>query len=128
MLPILAAAIAAFAFGAIYYGLLGKRWLAAQGRTEPPKGVPVGPMAISFAAELVMAAILALVLRHLAGEGATLLDGIATGGVMWLGFVVTTLVTNHAYQGAKRSLTVIDGGHWLGVCLIQGAVIAVVLF
>lgn len=127
LVAILVAAIAAFVFGAAYYGLLGRQWMTALGKTEPPKGAPVGPMAISFVAELVMAAILALVLSHMAGEGATLLDGMATGGLMWLGFVMTTLATNHAYQGAKRSLTLIDGGHWLGVCLIQGAVLAAFL-
>jgi hypothetical protein len=124
LLAVLAATIAAFVFGAVYYGVLGKQWMAALGRTEMPKGVPVGPMAISLVCEFAMAAILALVMRHMAGEGATILDGMATGGLMWLGFVVTTLVTNHAYAGAKRELTLIDGGHWLGVCVIQGAVLA----
>jgi hypothetical protein len=28
-----------------------------------------------------------------------------------------------AFQGAKGALTVIDGGHWLGVLLIQGAIL-----
>ena len=32
-LPIVAAAIAAWLFGALYYGLLGRQWLAAQGKT-----------------------------------------------------------------------------------------------
>jgi hypothetical protein len=123
LIAIFAAAIAAFAFGAVYYGVLGKQWMAALGRTDAPKGPPLGPMAISVVAELVMAAILALALRHMAGEGATILDGMATGGLMWLGFVATTLVTNHAYARSKRALTLIDGGHWLGVCLIQGAVL-----
>ena len=29
---------------------------------------------------------------------------------------------NYAFHGAKQMLTLIDGGHWLGVLLIQGAV------
>ena len=29
----------------------------------------------------------------------------------------------HAFQGARPSLTFIDGGHWLGVLLIQGAIL-----
>ena len=33
------------------------------------------------------------------------------------------MAVNHAFQGAKRSLTLIDGGHWLGVLLIQGAIL-----
>jgi hypothetical protein len=42
---------------------------------------------------------------------------------MWLGFVATTLAVNNAFRGATGSLTLIDGGHWLGVLLLQGAVI-----
>jgi hypothetical protein len=42
---------------------------------------------------------------------------------VWLGFVATTLVVNNTFQGAKRSLTYIDSGHWLGVLLLQGAII-----
>jgi hypothetical protein len=36
---------------------------------------------------------------------------------------MTSLVVNHAFQGVRRTLTLIDGGHWLGVLLIQGAII-----
>ena len=46
-----------------------------------------------------------------------------TAAFMWLGFVITTLSVNNAFQGAKPALTVIDGGHWLGVLLLQGAII-----
>ena len=42
---------------------------------------------------------------------------------MWLGFVITTMAVNNAFRGAKPALTLIDGGHWLGVLLLQGAVI-----
>ncbi len=34
------------------------------------------------------------------------------------------LLVNHAFLGTKRTLT-IDGGHWLAVLLIQGAIIGV---
>jgi hypothetical protein len=34
-----------------------------------------------------------------------------------------TMIVNYAFHGAKRALTVIDGGHWMGVLLIQGAII-----
>jgi hypothetical protein len=30
---------------------------------------------------------------------------------------------NHAFQGAKTTLTLIDGGHWLGVLLLQGTIL-----
>lgn len=45
------------------------------------------------------------------------------GASVWLGFVATTLAVNHTFQGAKKELTLIDGGHWLGVLLVQGLLI-----
>jgi hypothetical protein len=37
--------------------------------------------------------------------------------------VITTLAVNNAFRGAKPSLTVIDAGHWLGVLILQGAIL-----
>jgi hypothetical protein len=33
------------------------------------------------------------------------------------------MVVNYAFHGARHTLTLIDGGHWLGVLLIQGAIL-----
>lgn len=53
----------------------------------------------------------------------TIRNGVLSGFWMWLGFVITTLTVNHGFGGQKPKLTLIDGGHWLGVLLVQGAVI-----
>ncbi|MNL57376.1 hypothetical protein D3C87_1809320 [compost metagenome] len=45
--------------------------------------------------------------------------------LMWVGFVITTLIMNHRYEGMKWSLTIIDGLHILGVLVIQGVVIGI---
>jgi Protein of unknown function (DUF1761) len=121
MLAILAAAIAAFLIGGAWYGILGKQWMAALGKTRDQLGSPVRAMIVSFVAELVMAFMLAGVMGHM-GE-VTLRNGVVSGALVWLGFVATTLITNHAYQGSKPSLTLIDGGHWLAVLIAMGAVI-----
>jgi hypothetical protein len=42
--------------------------------------------------------------------------------LIWVGFVITSLAASNALQGTRFSVTLIDGGHWLGVLLIQGAV------
>ena len=86
--------------------------------------VPV-PYIIAFVALLIMAWMFAGVLLHLArgGMAVTIRAGMISGFFLWFGFVITTMVVNHAFQGAKRSLTLIDGGHWLGVLLIQGAIL-----
>jgi len=130
MTAVLIAAVAAWIFGAVYYGLLGKAWLAAQGETpETMKAKNAGksgiakaaPFIISFIAEIVMAAALQGILFHSAMN--TMRQGIIAGALCWLGFVATTVLVNNAYPGRKFMLTVIDAGHWLGVLLIIGAVI-----
>ncbi|MEV8805597.1 DUF1761 domain-containing protein, partial [Mesorhizobium ciceri] len=57
------------------------------------------------------------------GGEPTWLAGLVFGFVLWLGFVATTLSVNHRYENFGWDLTLIDGGHWLGVLLIIGAVI-----
>jgi hypothetical protein len=130
MTAVLIAAIAAWIFGAVYYSLLGKAWLAAQGETPASmKAKNAGksglakaaPFIISFIAEIVMAAALQGVLFHSAMD--TMRQGIIAGALTWLGFIATTIAVNNAYPGRKFMLTVIDAGHWLGVMLIIGAVI-----
>ncbi len=119
------AAVASFLFGGAWYGALAKAWLAAIGKTEEQikTSNAVVPMTLAALAMLVMAWVLAGLIGHLGTGQVTLYNGVVSGLFCWAGFVATTLVTNHAFQQAKRSLTLIDGGHWLGVLLIQGAVI-----
>lgn len=118
-LAILIAAVAAFAWGAAYYMTLSKQWLAAVGRTEPNKSPT--PFIISFIALLIMAAVLKDVLGHFGPPSVK--GGMIVGATLWLGFVATTVVVNNAYPGRKLSLSAIDGIHWLGVLVIQGAVL-----
>ena len=125
-LAILVAAAAGFAFGALYYTVLGKAWMAALGKTEAQVRAAT-TSALSFViaavAQLVMAWVLAGTLGHL-GEGqVTLRNGVITAGFVWVGFVLTSMAVNHTFQGARRMLTLIDGGFWLGVLVIQGAII-----
>ena len=124
-LAILVAALAAFGWGAIYYMTLSKQWLAAVGLTQEQLGArrSPAPFIISFVALIVMAWVLAGTLGHLGPGQVTVRNGIVSALFLWLGFVVTTVFVNNAYPGRKYSLSVIDSIHWLGVVVIQGAVI-----
>ncbi len=133
-IAILAASVAAWMFGALWYSVLSRQWMAAIGFTpadmQGPDGkekFPLGPMIISFVANFVMAIILAGVIAHTAKKGVTVSSGALVGAICWLGFVITTLATNHAFGKQKAALTLIDGGHWLGVLLIQGVVLGAML-
>ena len=126
---ILLAAAASFVFGGIWYGALSRQWMDAAGLTpedlKGSGGTSPWPFVITFIAQIIMAWMLAGVLLHLykAGLPANLRNGLISGFFVWFGFVATTLVVNHQFQMQKPTLTLIDGGHWLGVLLIQGAVL-----
>lgn len=124
-LAVLIAALAAFGWGAAYYMTLSNQWLAAVGMTKEQLGGKrsPAPFIISFVAELIMAWVLAGTLAHLGAGQVTLKNGIITGLFLWLGFIATTVFVNNAYPGRKYSLSVIDSIHWLGVVVIQGAII-----
>ena len=105
-IAVVVAAIASFAFGSIYYMVLGRHWRAAIGKTEEQmKADGMKPSVF------------------LGTDQVTVVNGLISAGFVWVGFVATTLAVNHGFQGARKSLTLIDGGHWLGVLLVQGLVI-----
>ena len=124
-LAILIAAVAGFAFGAVYYISLSKQWLAAIGMTKEALAArrsPV-PFVVTIVALLIMAWVLAGGIGHLGPGQVTLKNGVISALFMWLGFVFTTLAVNYSFGQHRPMLTVIDGIHWLGVLVIQGAII-----
>jgi len=129
-ISIFLAAVAAWVFGAFYYGLLGRSWLAAQGKTmEQVKAesatrstvAKAAPFLLSFIAEIVMAAGLSGIMFHVGIYG--LRAGAFSGAMCWLAFVLTTVAVNNAYTFRRLALTAIDAGHWLGVLLIIGMIL-----
>ncbi|MBX9942679.1 MAG: DUF1761 domain-containing protein [Reyranella sp.] len=127
ILAIVVAAVAGFAFGSVYYMALSGPWLKAVEKTKEelmPSGKPKpGPFIVSIVALLVMAWVLAGTMGHLGPGQVTLRNGVISGFFIFIGFVATTLAVNNAFGGRRPMLTAIDGGHWLGVLLLQGAII-----
>lgn len=123
-IAVIIAALAGFGLGAVWYTVLAKPWMHAVGKTDtdrPQGAAHAVPFAIALLALFVMALMLAGVMGHLGDV--TVRGGVISGFFVWLGFVITTMGVNHAFAGAKPTLTLIDGGYWLAVLLIQGAVI-----
>ena len=121
-LAVLVAAVAGWLVGAVWYGVLGRQWMAALGRTEDTRrSIPVTPMIIAFIALIVMATMLAGLIGHLGPVNAE--RGVVSGVLVWFGFVITTITVGNAFQQRKPMLTIIDGGHWLAVLVVQGAII-----
>jgi hypothetical protein len=122
-IAVIVAAVVAYVFGSVWYMLLAKPWLAAVGFADPPKPAPA-PFIIAFVAQLVIAYFLAGLIAHLGDV--TVARGIITAFFVWLPFVMGTMIVNHRFQGSTWSLTLIDGGHWLGVFLVMGIAIGLI--
>lgn len=127
LLAVVLAAAASFLFGGVWYGALSKPWLTSLGKSEAELKASIAPITVllllTLLAEFVMAWVLANLVGHLGPGQVTVSNGLIAGGFCWLGFVGPTLAINNGYQGSSLTLTLIDAGHWLGVLLIQGAVI-----
>ena len=124
-IAILAAAIAAWIFGAIWYGALGKPWMRAQG-IDPEackdRKMPLNLLLVAFLAALVMSATMYYLLGSMGmvGIGASALMGLTIG----VGLIAVSLLVNNLFQNRHYTLTVIDGAHWALALAIEGAVIA----
>ncbi len=123
---VLIAAIASFVFGGLWYGVFAKRRLGAAGESPARNTFSPAQFAIIFIAQLVMSWMLAGILLHVTRGGIPLSarNAIISAVLIWVGFVMTSLSATHALQGTRFSATLIDGGHWLGVLLIQSAILA----
>jgi hypothetical protein len=122
-LAVLVAAVGAWITGAVWYGLLGKAWVAAHGKTkEELKPTPLA-FVVSFAAALIIAFVLAGVVGAVGAGKVGVWSGIVTGALVWLGFVVTTMAVTNLYAGRRTTLTVIDAGHWLASLVVIGAIV-----
>jgi hypothetical protein len=129
-ISVLAAAVAAWLFGGIYYTALSKPWMAAQGKTlEQCKAEMAGksgaakaaPFILVFVGEVMMAWAMYGVLFHM--NMFTLRQGAISGLALWFGFVMPAVAANYAFGGRKPMLTVIDSAAWLGAIVIIGAIV-----
>jgi hypothetical protein len=128
-LAVVIAAVAAWLAGAAWYMGLGKVWMSAIGTTpekmEECRNQPGSylPFAYAFAAELTMAFLFAGLLGHLGPGQVTLRNGIESGVACWLGFVLPTMLVNNSFARRDWRLMLIDGGHWLVVLVLIGAIV-----
>ena len=121
-LNVLAAAVAAFGFGAVWYIALSKPWLAASGVTEAQQRAG-GPM--PFVIGIVAMVLVAGMMRHLLGAAGVVTPG--GGAIAGLGigaFLITPWVAmNYAFAMRRPALTLIDGVNSVVGCTIIGAVL-----
>ncbi|WP_167767065.1 DUF1761 domain-containing protein [Jannaschia formosa] len=108
ILSVVLAAVAAWVFGAVWYGVIGRQWMAASGLTEESidRGNPV-PYVGSFLCALLVAGMLRHVLVSSGVEGAW--SGMVTG--LGLGLFVATpwIATIVLFSQRPRDLIWMDG-------------------
>ncbi len=125
-IAVIVAAIAAYAFGAIWYMSLAKPWMAAAGVAADENGKPVNgsnpaPYIISFVAAVVVAGMM----RHMFSLAG--IDTIGKGlvGGLGLGLFIASpwIVTNYAFADRPRALILIDAGYATIGCTIIGVIL-----
>ncbi len=123
---VLAAAIGAFAFGAVWYMSVGTAWMAAAGLTPGPDGRPSNgsspmPYLVGFLSMVVVAGMM----RHIFAMAA--IDTVGKGLVAGLGmgafFVVPWLAMNYAFAMRSPRLTLIDGTNAVGASAVMGLIL-----
>ena len=111
ILAVLLAAAAGFATGAVWYMVLGKRWMAAVGKTEEEIKANQNPLPfiIGFLGSLVTAGMMrhVFVMAGIDTFGGALVSGLGIGVFM----TAPWILTNYAFAGRPRPLWWIDAGH-----------------
>jgi hypothetical protein len=125
LIAILAAGLAGWIFGAVWYTVLGKPWQRALGLNPDDckdKKMPMAPMVTSFLVAVVMSAVLYQLLTNLGVVG--LMPSAIAGLTLGVGLMLTSTLVNNMFQGRSFTLTLIDGGHWALALVIESVVIA----
>ena len=121
-LNVIAAALAAWLFGAVWYGVIGKQWMKANGLTaETIDNKNPVPYVIS----LVGAILVAGMLRHVLAQSGvdTLGGGLMTGLGLGLFVVVPWIVNNVLYGQRDKRLIWMDGIYPVGGMALMGLVL-----
>ncbi len=127
-LAVVAAAVASFILGAVWYGtaLFGKSWQVELGFSD--EYLKEGNMAKIFGSSFVLMLIMALgmamlVQGHSEGEAIGWKQGLYHGLYVGIFFVATSMGINLLYQRRSIKLWAIDSGYQIVFLAIMGAIL-----
>jgi len=127
--PVIGAAVASMVIGMLWYSplLFGKQWMKLSGISEKKakEANMAQSMALSFAAQLVMAYVLSVFVGMMGAS--TLLAGAYVGVWAWAGFVATVTLGSVLWEQKPVQLWVLNAAHWLTVLVVMGAILAMYL-
>jgi hypothetical protein len=124
---VLAAALGAFAFGAVWYIAMSKPWVAAAEIAVDANGRPQGNGSVMpFVVGLLAMVVVAGMMRHVfASSGIVTVGGGLVAGLGIGAFLITPwMAMNYAFSMRKPALTVIDGVNSVVGCGIMGLILA----
>ena len=130
LVAVLAAAAASWLFGAVWYGVMAKPWMAASGVAVGENGRPANATSPApYIVSLVAAILVAGMLRHIFVLSG--IDSVTQGAVSGFGaglFIATPwIATNYGFAGRPVVLTLIDGAYATIGCTLMGVVLTVLL-
>ncbi|MFV1462492.1 DUF1761 domain-containing protein [Phaeobacter sp. JH20_36] len=126
ILNVIAAAIAGFVLGAVWYGVLAEPWMQAAKVPRDENGKPTGGQTPAvFVATFVLQLIVAGMMRHVfALSGIDTVGGGLVGGLgVGLFFITPWIMINNLYAVRPLRLSMIDGGYATLACGAIGIVL-----
>lgn len=126
ILSVFVAALAAFALGAAWYGVLAEPWMTAAGVKRGPDGKPEGSASpLLYLASFLLILVVAGMMRHILTM--TGISSLGAGALAGLGvglFLITPWIgINNLYGGRPAKLTLIDGGYATFGCALMTAIL-----
>ena len=114
IISILAAATGAYVFGAVWYMVNAKAWMAAAGVEADENGRPVnGASASPYILSAICVILVAGMMRHMFAQAG--IDTVGKGFTSGLGIgaflAAPWIITNYAYSMRPRALSIIDGAY-----------------
>lgn len=126
-LYVLIAGLAGYVFGAVWYGVLGRRWQAEVGLG--PEDVKPANSVGAYVVALIGNVVVAGMMRHVFASAGV--AGTVNAAVSGLGlglFVAGAYLTiNYGFAKRSRTLTLIDVGHAAGSATVIGVALDILL-
>jgi hypothetical protein len=127
-LPVLAAAAAAFALGAVWYSplLFGRAWLKLHAYTDEKiaamRATAPRAYAVTFFCYVVVGAATSILLQRVGVV--SVLTGIKLGALLGIGIAAPLGLTANLYSDTPLSVWGIDAGHQIALLTLMGAILA----
>ena len=122
-IAVLAATVAAYIFGAIWYGVIFKNiWVKLTGITD------MKPRPVNFILVLVAMFLMSYVLHHslVFGDAYLKMSGIPAalegGFFLWLGYIATVTLITKLYEKKPWGLWLLDNAYWLITIMLMGVI------